>query len=316
MPRALRLRGPATAEATPPKDESLNENTETASGASAEAIEHHYGTGNEYFALWLDRSMTYSCALWDDSDPEQTLETAQLAKIDYHIEQAHAQDADSVLDIGCGWGGVLDRLHSRWGTRSTVGLTLSESQAAYISARVNHPGLQVRLESWEDHQAPDGGYDSIISIGAFEHFARLGLTPEQKVDIYRDFFTRCHRWLGSGRWMSLQTVVYGNSLQKDFDKFIASEIFPETDTPRLWEIFAASDRLFEPVRFRNDRDHYRRTLRAWFSRLKSRRGDAVALKGEEEIRKFEQYLRLMAYMFEVGGLDLHRITFRKIDSPK
>ena len=294
----------------------LNENIEKASGASADAIEHHYGTGNDYFGLWLDQSMTYSCALWDDHNANQTLDSAQIAKIDYHIEQARAQDAERVLDVGCGWGGVLDRLHSLHSGRSTVGLTLSESQAGWISQHCSHPGMQVRLESWEDHLAPAGSYDSIISIGAFEHFARLGLTPEQKIGIYRGFFARCHEWLKPGRWLSLQTVAYGNSLQKDFDKFIAKEIFPETDTPRLWEIFAGSDRLFEVVRLRNDRDDYRRTLRAWYSRLKSSRDAAVAMKGEKEIRKFEQYLRLMAYMFEVGGLDLHRITFRKIDSPR
>jgi cyclopropane-fatty-acyl-phospholipid synthase len=294
----------------------LTDNTRKESGASAAAIEHHYGTGNEYFALWLDSTMTYSCALWDDRDAGQSLDAAQLDKIDYHIEQAHGSDAARVLDIGCGWGSVLDRLHSRYGLRSSVGLTLSESQAAWISARLEHPGMQIRLESWEDHDAPVASYDAIISIGAFEHFARLGLTPEQKVGIYREFFARCHAWLRPRRWLSLQTVAYGNSLQQDFDKFIAREIFPETDTPRLWEIFAASDRLFEVVTLRNDRDHYRRTLRAWFSRLKSNRETAVAMKGEAEIRRFEQYLRLMAYMFEVGGLDLHRIAFRKIDHPR
>ncbi len=294
----------------------VNEKISKETGASAAAIEHHYGTGNEYFELWLDKTMTYSCAMWDQHDAQQTLDSAQLRKIDYHIEQAHALDADSVLDIGCGWGSVLDRLHTRHNIRSSVGLTLSESQAGWISQSFDHPGMQIRLESWQDHGAPDASYDAIISIGAFEHFARLGLSADQKVGIYRDFFTRCHAWLKPRRWLSLQTVAYGNSLQKDFDQFIAKEIFPETDTPRLWEIFAGSDRLFEVVRLRNDRDDYRRTLRTWFSNLKARRDQAVAAKGEEEIQKFEQYLRLMAYMFEVGGLDLHRIAFRKIDSPK
>ena len=82
------------------------------------------------------------------------------------------------------------------------------------------------------------------------------------------------------------------------------------------EIAESAERLLEVVSLRNDRDDYRRTLRAWFSKLKSRRAEAVAIKGEEEVKKFEQYLRLMAYMFEVGGLDLYRITLRKIDNPK
>jgi len=116
--------------------------------------------------------------------------------------------------------------------------------------------------------------------------------------------------------MSLQTVAYGNSLTEDFDTFIAKEIFPETDTPKLAEIASGCERLFEVIQLRNDRDHYRRTLRAWFTKLKANRERCVELKGEEEVARFEQYLRLMAYMFEVGGLDLYRITFRKIDNPK
>ena len=284
-------------------------------GASAEAIEHHYGTGNEYFKLWLDETMTYSCAMWDPKDPEQTLDAAQLRKIDYHIEQSRAGEAQRVLDVGCGWGSVLNRLTSKYDVDHAVGLTLSKSQVDWIEQITTDPRITVKLENWQDHE-PQDPYDSIISIGAFEHFAKLGLSREEKVDIYRDFFLKCHKWLRCRGWMSLQSVAYGNSLQKDFDQFIAQQIFPETDTPRLSELVQGADRLFEVVLLRNDRDDYRRTLRAWFSNLKSKREQAVAMKGESEIKKFEQYLRLMAYMFEVGGLDLHRVTLRKIDNPR
>ena len=285
-------------------------------GASTAAIEHHYGTGNDYFALWLDRGMTYSCALWDANDAGQTLEDAQSHKLDYHIEQARARCAGRVLDIGCGWGSVLSRLVAAYEVEAAVGLTLSESQAGWISQTLEDPRISVNLQSWEDHDPGDERYDAIISIGAFEHFARLGLSSDEKIEVYRRFFSRCHDWLKSRRWLSLQTVAYGNSLQEDFDPFIGKQIFPETDTPRLFELAAGADRLFEVVNLRNDRDDYRRTLRAWFSRLKDRRGEAVAMQGETQVRNFEQYLRLMAYMFEVGGLDLHRVTLRKIDNPK
>ena len=294
----------------------MNNSTKPSQGASAEAIEHHYGTGNEYFRLWLDESMTYSCAMWDPHDSDQTLDAAQMRKIDYHIEQARAKNAKRVLDIGCGWGSVLTRLTTQFNCEAAVGLTLSKSQAEWIAQTHKDPRISVELRSWSDHMTPDGSYDSIISIGAFEHFAKLGLSSDEKVHIYREFFRKCQKWLRSRGWLSLQTVAYGNSLQKDFDPFIAKQIFPETDTPRLKEIAEGAERLFEVVRLRNDRDDYRRTLRAWFSRLKLRRAAAVSIKGEEEVKKFEQYLRLMAYMFEVGGLDLYRITLRKIDNPK
>ena len=142
------------------------------------------------------------------------------------------------------------------------------------------------------------------------------MSGEEKIAAYREFFLKCHSWLGSRSYLSLQTVAYGNSLTEEFDTFISSEIFRETDTPKLHEIAAGCERLFEVVRLRNDRDHYRRTLRMWFTNLKANREEAVKMKGEEEVKRFERYLRLMAYMFEVGGLDLHRITLRKIDEPK
>jgi cyclopropane-fatty-acyl-phospholipid synthase len=271
-------------------------------------------TGNDYFSLWLGETMAYSCAMWDGDEENQSLDDAQLRKIEYHALQAHARDAGALLDIGCGWGGLLNHVVSEYDVARAVGLTLSQSQADWITSRAR-PGVEVRLESWENHQ-PDTLYDSIISIGAFEHFAKLGLRPSEKVRIYRNFFSHCHGWLKSRGWMSLQTVAYGNSLPRDFDEFIAREIFPETDTPRLAELVEGAERLFEIVSLRNDRDHYRRTLRAWFSNLKSHRMQAVRMKGEEEVRRFEQYLRLMAYMFEVGGLDLYRVTLRKIDRPR
>ena len=292
----------------------MSEVIEPESGSSIDAIENHYGTGNDYFALWLGKTMAYSCALWDDNNPDQSLDDAQLAKIIHHCDESHARDAHRVLDIGCGWGGVMQHLVDHYNVKSVTGLTLSESQKEWVNNGTEQR-IESRLESWKDHQ-PDAPYDAIISIGAFEHFAKLGMSSEEKIAAYREFFLKCHSWLGSRGWMSLQTVAYGNSLTEDFDQFISSEIFQETDTPKLYEIAAGCERLFEVVRLRNDRDHYRRTLRMWYTNLKARRADAVRLKGEKEVKRFERYLRLMAYMFEVGGLDLHRITLRKIDLPK
>ena len=173
----------------------MNSTTEEEFGASADAIEHHYGTGNDYFSLWLGKTMAYSCALWDDDDPEQSLDDAQLAKIHYHCQQARAGEAKRVLDVGCGWASVLQPLANEYGVEQAVGLTLSESQANWIND-LNNPRIEARLESWKDHD-PNANYDSIISIGAFEHFAKLGSTAEEKIGFYREFFLRCHGWLGS-----------------------------------------------------------------------------------------------------------------------
>ena len=95
---------------------------ERATGASAEAIQAHYDTGNAFYRLWLDPTRTYSCALWDEAD---ALEEAQIDKLDYHIEQAQAAGTGQVLDIGCGWGSLLERLTTAHGVERAVGLTLS-----------------------------------------------------------------------------------------------------------------------------------------------------------------------------------------------
>ena len=111
----------------------MNNQTNEEFGASAEAIEHHYGTGNEYFSYWLGKTMAYSCALWDDDDENQSLDDAQLAKINYHCEQARAGDAKRVLDVGCGWGSVLQPLVQNYGVEKAVGLTLSQSQVDWLN---------------------------------------------------------------------------------------------------------------------------------------------------------------------------------------
>jgi cyclopropane-fatty-acyl-phospholipid synthase len=279
-------------------------------GASPEAIQYHYDIGNDFYRLWLDSTLTYSGALWKEGD---TLESAQQHKIDWHINQARAHGATRVLDVGCGWGSVLRRLVDVHGVERAVGLTLSAAQLQWITA-FNHPQLEVRLESWSDH-VPDEPYDAIISLGAFEHFAQFASSNAEKVEGYRAFFARCHAWLKPGGWLSLQTMAYGD-LSRDkhhSDLFIANDIFPQSDFPRLADIAEASERIFEVVLMRNDRSDYVRTYREWFNRLRAQRTEAVRLVGEEVVARYERYLRMFSYSFELGAFSLLRLALRRID---
>lgn len=280
-------------------------------GASAEAIQHHYDVSNEFYRLWLDSTNTYSAALWEDND---TLELAQIRKLDYHINQARANNAKRVLDVGCGWGSTLKRLVEVHGVQQAVGLTLSNSQAEWISS-FNQPQIDARVESWSDH-VPTAPYDAIISIGAFEHFAQLNLSQDEKIAGYRAFFQRCHEWLQPGGCISLQSISYENSRREDFSQFYANEIFPESDLPRLADIATASERIFEVVALRNDREHYARTLRAWQKGLKANRAAAVNLVGEEVVSRYEKYLKFSIIGFHVGTMGLLRVTLRRIDNPR
>jgi cyclopropane-fatty-acyl-phospholipid synthase len=282
-------------------------------GASAAAIRHHYDLGNEFYRLWLDPTLTYSCALWGSDDAE-SLEEAQLRKIDHHIRGAGAETAANVLDVGCGWGGVLRRLVEAHGVERAVGLTLSEQQAQHVSS-LDDPRVEVRTENWHDH-APDRRYDAVISIGAFEHFAKQGLSKAQKIAAYRAFFERCHEWTKPGAGLSLQTIVYGNAGSEDFNEFFDREIFPESDLPHIAEIVEAADRLFEIVTLRNDRRHYERTLQIWRQRLKARWNEAVALVGEQSAKRYDRYFQLCMIGFHVGTMGLARIALRRIDVPR
>ncbi len=282
-------------------------------GASRAAIEAHYDVGNAFYALWLDPTMTYTCALWSDQ-ADESLETAQLRKIDFHAAEMKAQGARRVLDVGCGWGGALRRLVQQHGVGAAVGLTLSPQQHAWQQAHAL-PGTEVRLEPWAEHQ-PTARYDAIQSICALEAFARDGLTTAQKVAAYRSFFEACHDWLEPGGHLTLQTVAYGNSGAELAEQHSLRDAFPESDLPHLSELAAAFERRFEPLRIRNDRAHYSRTLRAWRRRLRAARPRAVELVGEPVVQRFEEYLRMGTGMFDLGTTDLLRITLRRIDSPR
>jgi cyclopropane-fatty-acyl-phospholipid synthase len=284
-------------------------------GASLEAIQSHYDLSNQFYRLWLDEEMVYSGAMY--LDPNDTLEQAQIQKLDHHIRASGAKAGDRVLEIGCGWGACLKRMVKTVGVSKAVGLTLSQAQVDYLRERPL-AGVEARVENWQEHQ-PEQPYDAIISIGAFEHFAQITYTDAQKVAAYRSFFKRCQEILKPGGQISLQTFAYGSTRDREeavnqsATTFLAEEIFRETDPPTLANIAEAVRSHFEIVALRNDRLHYAETLRNWMSRLKRRRDDAVKLVGEAAVERYERYLQYSFIGFKTGNLDLYRITLRRIE---
>lgn len=274
-------------------------------GASARAIRAHYDVSDDFFRLWLGPEMVYSAALFAPGDD---LDAAQTRKLDHHIDAAGARGAGRVLDVGCGWGALLRRLTTDAGVQQAVGLTLSSSQAAHVRA-LTLPGVEVREESWRHHR-PDAPYDAIISIGAFEHFARQGLSPEEKLRAYRDFFDFCRANLKMGGRVSLQTIAY-TATGFDLPPFIGEAVFPESELPLVWEPIAAAGWGFELAAFRNDREHYERTLTLWHRNLAARRVEAVAIAGEAAVAHFDRYLKISAMAFRMGFICLTRMSFVK-----
>ncbi len=282
-------------------------------GASKEAISHHYDLSNEFYKLWLDSNMLYSSALWEGCD---NLEDAQINKMEHHIIQSKANTAKNILDIGCGWGAVIERLAEKYKRENVTGLTLSEAQAEWIRNKKN-PKLNVRVESWADHK-PEKPYDAMISVGAFEHFARLEDTDEQKQENYRKFFQWAQNNLEKGGQLSLQTFAYSGIKSREEVKkskgtqFLSSEIFQQTDPPNLIDIIISSRGIFEIVNLRNDRLDYSRTCKLWHKTLKEKKEEAIKIVGETAYKNYLDYLMYSYIGFEVGLLDLYRITFKRL----
>jgi cyclopropane-fatty-acyl-phospholipid synthase len=275
-------------------------------GGSEAAIRHHYDVSNAFYALWLDPSLTYSCALWNVGDDLEDLAEAQRRKLDYHLAASGASRARHILDIGCGWGSLLEQALHHPQVESATGLTLSDAQNQHILSR-RDDRIHVLKESWID-LAPAHRYDSIVSIGALEHFASPGDSPREKIDLYREFFGKCRSWLRPGGAMSLQTIAYGTMRPEESNAFISAHIFPDSELPQAHELLEAASGLFELTLLRNDRAQYGRTCDIWYQNLRRHRTEAIAIVGEEKVRQYEAYLRLSAFGFHSGRIGLLRLA--------
>jgi cyclopropane-fatty-acyl-phospholipid synthase len=286
----------------------------SSSGASAAAIRAHYDVGNNFYRLWLDETMTYSAAMWRDERDTGSLADAQRCKIAWHLRHSEADRVDSLLDIGCGWGGLLraaatTRAEGAPPLARAVGLTLSDAQVE-VARAMQPPNVDIRLESWADHH-PVEPYGAIVSIGAFEHFTKPQDDPAAKTRIYRDFFAHCREWLKPDGRMTLQTIAYGDPNPNTKATSFMADIFPDSDLPRLGLVLDAAEGLFEVERVRNDRVDYARTCDAWANNLHAHRAEAVALVGAEQTRRYERYLKLSAWGFWSNHLHLLRFKLKR-----
>ena len=287
-------------------------------GASRAAIRAHYDVGNEFYRLWLDQTMSYSSAMWRNAEDRAPLHEAQQRKIEWHLHHSGADRASDILDIGCGWGGMLRAAVQDRGFRSpaierAVGLTLSNAQAALaqqLAAEAGATAIEIRVESWADHR-PLAPYGALISVGAFEHFTKPADGSEAKVAIYRSFFEKCRELLTPEGCMTLQTIAYGDPDDMTPTGSLIHDIFPDSELPRLPEIIAAANGLFEIERLRNDRADYGRTCELWAATLKGRRAEAEALVGREQTRRYERYLKFAAWGFWSHRLHLLRLRMKR-----
>lgn len=264
-------------------------------------VQAHYDLSDEFFALFLDPSMMYSCAKFDA--PETTLAEAQRAKIDLSLGKLDLKPGMRLLDIGCGWGGTAMRAREKYGVNVT-GLTLSNNQHAHCrNLAAGRDGMDFRLEGWETFE---GKADRIVSIGAFEHFGR---------DKHADFFARCRSFLPDEGSMLLHTITLGKPSKSfsflRFAHFMSYKIFPGGDVPppeRVFEMARAGG--FELVHLESLRLHYARTLDCWAENLQKNQARALEVAGEETCKTYTKYLTDCAKFFRSGEVNVYQYRLR------
>lgn len=281
--------------------------------ATIEDIRTSYDVGNDFFRLWLDEAMNYSCAVWRPGD---SLQAAQDRKLDVIHDFAGISAASTVLDIGCGWGANLQRMVEHRGVRSATGITLSAAQRQEVLAR-GLPGVEVELVDYRDLQ-PARPFDAVTSICMFEHIA----TPEQArhgqhVDVFRDFFGRVHGWTRPGARFAMQTILI-DRLPRDRHHIremaeVTAAVLPGSKCARLHEVVKASGAHWELQRLVTRRPDYVRTLREWHRRLVAHEPVIRERWGDRVFAEYERYLRGCAVAFDRGYLTVAQISFRRVD---
>jgi cyclopropane-fatty-acyl-phospholipid synthase len=291
-----------------------------AMGTSPRAIMHHYDLSDDFFRIWLGPDMVYSCGWWEAAEGHGSLAQAQHRKLDFFAGRL-AVRGGRVLDVGCGWGALLDRFVRVHGAASGTGLTLSPSQASF-AARRNVAGVSYLLRSWTDHE-PGEPYDAVTCIEATEHFASETLSPDEKVEVYRAFFERAASWLRPGGRMGLQLICLDNvghagsrAGRGPFSDLILGDIFPESMPASLSELVLGWETHFELAEFHDHPSHYQRTFRAWTLAYREQEGLAQTLVGPEKSRTYARYFAAGEAAFRLREHSLYRVILTKRPEPK
>ena len=267
-----------------------------------ENVQRHYDLGNDFYKLWLDSSMTYSCAFF--SSPDMSLESAQREKRKIIYEKLQLESGDRLLDIGCGWGSVILEAGELYDVEC-VGITLSENQYEYIKEEIKRRNLSDRVRVYLMHYAdlPKLGekFNKVVSVGMFEHVGR---------EHYRAFFRTVSSVLEEGGLFLLHTI--GKVHPSAQSRWIRKYIFPGGYLPGIPEILCAFEGMdFCLIDIDDWRLHYYRTLKEWRKRFWENVDKILEMYGEEFVRMWDLYLVSSAVSFYTGSNHLFQFLLSK-----
>ncbi len=270
-----------------------------------QAIGFHYNVSNEFYALWLDRQMVYSCAYF--RQPTDDLETAQKNKFNHICRKLGLRREDRFLDIGCGWGGLILHAARHYGVHAE-GITLSEQQLAYARKRIEEEGLtdrvSVTLQDYRD-MPDDAAYDAIASVGMVEHVGR---------EKFGAYFGKAYRLLKPGGLFLNHGISLGPvELPGETGSFIRDHVFPDSALVRIGDTLQFAEDAGWGIRdVENLREHYALTLRHWVQRLESHHEEALRYVDEGTYRTWRLYMAGCAHNFHTGRLCIYQTLLSKL----
>jgi cyclopropane-fatty-acyl-phospholipid synthase len=280
------------------------------------AIRYHYDVGNDFYQLWLDQRMVYSCAYFHR--PDYTLDDAQRAKLDLVCRKLRLHPGERLLDVGCGWGALIMHAAEHYGVNA-LGITLSDAQAALARERIAAAGLtdRCRVEIRDYRALGDLRFDKISSVGMVEHVG---------VDHLPGYFASLYRALAPGGLLLNHGIVSVDAAHRPSrfawlenrlwkrNAFIDQYVFPDGRLGPLHAVIAAAEAEgFETRDAESLREHYALTLRTWVDRLLREKERAIAIAGERIFRTWRLYMTASAHFFSRGSINIVQTLFAKPD---
>jgi len=268
-------------------------------GGSRDNIHHHYDLGNEFYRLWLDERMVYTCAYFPT--PSASLEEAQVAKMELVCRKVGLQPGQRVVEAGCGWGALALHMARQHGV-AVRAFNISHEQIAYAREQARQEGLSDRVEFVEDdYRNVSGQYDAFVSVGMLEHVG---------VEHYRELGRIIDRCLPAHGRGFIHTIGRNRPLR--LNAWLEKNIFPGAYAPALREMMT----IFEPYGFsvldvENLRLHYAETLRHWLARFERSADRVAAMFDERFVRVWRFYLSGSIAAFSAGSLQLFQVSFAR-----